>query len=89
MLRPGLDADLILFDPTGPHRTIAGAWHTGCDRTLYGGRHSSDLPVATRQRGKELIDNGEVKATAGQGRFLQTTPRNWRARTADLRRQCG
>ena len=88
MLRPGLDADLILFDPTEPHMTTASTWHAHCDKTLYGGRHSLGLPVTKRQRGKTLLDKGEVKATAGQGRFSQATPRNWRALADDLRPQC-
>ncbi len=89
MPRPGLDADLILFDPTEAYMIAASTWHARCDKTLCGGRHSLGLPVTKRPRGKTLLDNGEVKATAGQGRFSQATPRNWWALADDLRRQCG
>jgi dihydropyrimidinase len=70
-IRPGADADLLIWDPTGEgairvadHRGIAG-W------TLYEGFKTHGRPWMTLLRGEVLLDQGKLQQQPGFGRFLQ------------------
>jgi len=79
-LRPGSDADLVIFDPSAraciEHRTQ----HSRASYTAYEGRSVAGAPVLTMQRGEILVARGEPFASAGRARFLATA-----AGRADLR----
>jgi len=69
-IRPGADADLLIWDPTADgtitvadHRGIAG-W------TLYEGYATKGRPWMTLLRGETLLENGQLRQKPGFGRFL-------------------
>jgi dihydropyrimidinase len=78
-LVPGSDADLVVFDPSRRVRIERRTQHSRASYTAYEGRELVGAPVLTMQRGRILVERGELRATAGQARFLGT-----RAGRADL-----
>jgi len=71
-LEMGSDADLVLFDPTETVRIQSQSQHSGVHYTVYEGRKCLGKPVLTMQRGRVIVENGEMKAKPGQGKFLPT-----------------
>jgi dihydropyrimidinase len=71
-IQKGSDADLILFDPKQIHTIRHQTQHSGAPYTLYEGRRCSGMVMLTMQRGRILVENGEMKGKPGGGRFLST-----------------
>jgi dihydropyrimidinase len=71
-IQKGSDADLVLFDPNQAVTIQSQNQHSGVRYTLYEGRNCLGTPVLTMQRGKVLIENGELKKKPGDARFLPT-----------------
>ena len=72
VLKKGSDADLVIFDPKYVHTLQHKTQHSGAPYTLYEGRRCLGKPVLTMQRGKILIEGGDVKGEPGEGKFLAT-----------------
>jgi dihydropyrimidinase len=72
VVQKGSDADLIIFDPNLIHTIQQKTQHSGAPYTLYGGRRCKGRPVFVMQRGKILIEGGEMKGKPGGGEFLPT-----------------
>ena len=70
VLEKGSDADLVIFDPTVPLTIEAAAQHAKVDYSMYEGRACVGAPVLVMQRGNVLVENGDYKAVAGQGKYL-------------------
>ena len=71
-IQKGSDADLVVFDPKYVHTIQHETLHSRAPYTLYEGRRCLGKPVLTMQRGKILVENGEIKGKPGEGRFLPT-----------------
>jgi dihydropyrimidinase len=71
-IQKGSDADLVIFDPNYVHTIQHKTQHSGAPYTLYEGRRCLGKPILTMQRGKILIEGGEMKGKPGEGRFLAT-----------------
>lgn len=71
-LEVGSDADLVLFDPNEAWTISQENQHSGAGYTLYEGRKCLGRPILTMQRGRLIIEGGEMKAKAGSARFLPT-----------------
>jgi dihydropyrimidinase len=71
-LQVGSDADLVVFDPTFRHTLRAETQHSGAGFSLYEGREVTGIPVLTMQRGRVIVENGNVVTKPGIGRFLPT-----------------
>ena len=71
-LQIGSDADLLVFDPDQIHTLRHTTQHSGASYTLYEGRECLGRPVLTIQRGRILIEDGEMKGKPGEGKFLPT-----------------
>jgi dihydropyrimidinase len=71
-IQKGADADLLLFDPERIHTIRQRTQHSGALYTLYEGRRCKGKPVLVMQRGKILVENGEIKGKPGDGKFLPT-----------------
>jgi len=69
-LRPGSDADLVLWDPAAT-ATISAATHRHhCDRSLYEGFEVTGLPVMVVAGGEIRYRQGDIRARPGCGRYL-------------------
>jgi dihydropyrimidinase len=71
-LQPGSDADLVIFDPERRYTLSHGNQHSNARYTLYEGREVTGAPVLTMQRGQIIVEEDELKAEPGAGRFLTT-----------------
>src|SRR4030043_240805 len=71
-IQKGADADLLIFDPNQIHTIQHQTQHSGAPYTLYEGRRCKGKPILVMQRGKILIENGEIRGRPGEGKFLST-----------------
>jgi dihydropyrimidinase len=71
-IQKGSDADLIIFDPKDAHTIKHENQHSGAPYTLYEGRKCIGKTVLTMQRGKILVEDGEMKGRSGEGKFIPT-----------------
>lgn len=71
-LRPGSDADLVVFDPSVSKRIEHATQHSRASYTAYEGRDVTGVHVLTMQRGDVLVERGELLAKPGRARFLAT-----------------
>ncbi|MBI4505208.1 MAG: amidohydrolase family protein [Chloroflexi bacterium] len=69
-IQPGADADLVVFDSTRERTLGREHEHSNAYYSMVEGIRVKGLPVTVFQRGACLLENGELKAHAGQGRFL-------------------
>jgi dihydropyrimidinase len=74
-LEPGLDADVVLFDPEAEHSLDADALHMRTDHSPYAGRRIRGWPSVTISRGTIVARDGEpVEAEPGRGRYVARRP---------------
>jgi dihydropyrimidinase len=71
-IQKGSDADLVIFDPKVVHTIKHENQHSGAPYTLYEGRKCKGRPILVMQRGRILIEDGEMKGRPGEGKFLPT-----------------
>ena len=71
-IQKGSDADLILFDPSQIQRIQHKTQHSGAPYTVYEGRRCLGKPVLSMQRGRIVVEGGEMKASPGKAKFLPT-----------------
>jgi dihydropyrimidinase len=67
----GADADLVIFDPQRRETISAGAHHSKADYNLYEGTEVVGAPELVLLRGNVLVENGELVASPGVGRFVR------------------
>ena len=70
-LRPGCDADIVLFDP---HRQVTlspETLHSALPFASYDGLALTGFPVTTISRGEVIVSGGEFVGEAGRGRFVE------------------
>ena len=66
----GADADLVLFDPERRETISASTHHSKCDYSLYEGTEVVGAPELVLLRGSVLVEDGELLAAPGSGRFV-------------------
>ncbi len=71
-IQKGTDADIVIFDPKEIHTLQHQTQHSRAPYTLYEGRRCKGKPILVMQRGRILVENGEMKGKPGDGRFLPT-----------------
>ena len=69
-ISPGSDADIVLFDPAMKHVLSAEAQHCKADFTMFEGKEILGKPVFSMQRGRTLIEQGEMKSEQGDALYL-------------------
>jgi dihydropyrimidinase len=67
----GSDADLVVFDPERRETISAAGSHSRTDYNLYEGTEVTGVPETVLLRGRVLVENGELVARPGVGRFVQ------------------
>lgn len=82
-IQVGSDADLVIFDPFISRKITSQNQHSNAGYTLYDGRVCIGAPVLSLQRGKMILEDGEIRAKPGQGRFLPTDPGRFLGKTID------
>ncbi|MGQ3904756.1 dihydropyrimidinase [Mixta calida] len=73
-LRPGSDADLVLFDPTRRTTLRHAGMHDNVDYSPWEGVDCCGWPVMTLSRGAIVWRNGQFCGKAGHGRFVPRKP---------------
>lgn len=71
-IQVGADADLVIFDPTKTWTLSNANQHSKAGFTLYEGKTVTGAVELTMQRGRVLIENGELRAAQGPTQFLKT-----------------
>ncbi|WP_445682581.1 dihydropyrimidinase [Radicibacter daui] len=70
LIAPGADADIVLWDPGRQVTLTNQLMQHAIDYTPYEGLKVTGWPVMTIARGKLVMEDGKVSATAGAGEFL-------------------
>ena len=66
----GSDADIVIFDPERTHTISAATHHSKSDYNLFEGTEVTGTPELVLLRGQVLVENGELVASPGVGRFV-------------------
>jgi len=75
VIRPGADADVVLFDPARTAVVRAEDDPSQADYTLYEGWEVTGWPVTTIRRGEVVFENGRVVGQPGSGRLVEREAR--------------
>jgi len=81
-IAPGFDADIVLWDPQKKVTISQSLMHHGADYTPWEGFDVVGWPVMTLLRGKVAMNEGEVMAAPGDGRFLPRSLSSFASRRA-------
>jgi dihydropyrimidinase len=77
VILPGADADLVIFDPETRRLCTAETQHSRADYCLYEGMETVGGPTLVMQRGKVLVENGNLMAKPGDGQYLPACNPIW------------
>ncbi len=69
-IAPGMDADLVVFDPATPFEFSTSTSHMNVDYDLFDGESSTGSVRHTFCRGALVYDRGEIRTEPGHGRFV-------------------
>jgi dihydropyrimidinase len=67
----GSDADIVVWNPERPLTLSAATHHSNVDYNLYEGTQVVGAPELVLVRGQVVVDDDELVATPGAGRFLR------------------
>jgi dihydropyrimidinase len=67
----GSDADIVVFDPEKKATISASTHHSKTDYNLFEGTEVTGTPEVVLLRGNVLVENGELVASPGIGRFVK------------------
>ncbi len=70
-LRPGADADIVLFDPQKLLTLSTETLHSALPFASYEGVAVTGFPVTTISRGEVVVADGSFIGAAGRGRFVE------------------
>jgi len=71
-LKPGSDADLVLWDPNAEWTIHAATHHSNSAHSAYEGVRVAGRPTLTMQRGEIVVEAGELRASPGWGQYMST-----------------
>ena len=69
----GSDADVVVLDPAMPYTIPAQNPLLNVDYSMFAGRTGLGVPILVMQRGRVLMQQGNLQAQAGQGKYLHRT----------------
>ena len=67
----GSDADIVVWDPERPLTLSAATHHSNADYNLYEGTEVIGAPEHVLVRGHVVVDNDQLVAAPGTGRFIR------------------
>jgi dihydropyrimidinase len=67
----GTDADIVVFDPEQKVTISASTHHSKSDYNIFEGTEVTGTPEVVLLRGKVLVENGDLVAQPGVGRFVK------------------
>ena len=70
-LTPGLDADIVIYDPKKNVTIKNSEMHGNLDHTIWEGASIKGYPVATYSRGKLVYKDGEFVGQKGYGKLVK------------------
>jgi dihydropyrimidinase len=70
-VRPGADADVVVWDPERPQPLDATALHMRTDHSPYGGRVVRGWPQLVLSRGRVVARDGRFEGEPGWGRYVE------------------
>lgn len=70
-IKPGADADIVLWDPKKDHTVSVDTHNHAIDYSVYEGMTFTGGPVQTILGGAVVFENGTVTAKAGKGRYIE------------------
>ena len=74
VIRPGADADLVVWD-TEKTRTISAATHhQNVDYNIFEGMEVKGINTVTISQGKIVYQDGEIRTERGAGRYIDRPP---------------
>jgi dihydropyrimidinase len=75
-LRAGMDADVVIYDPSPRHYLHAADLHNVAGYTPYEGTRMRGAVRMVFSRGKKILDDRTFTGTAGDGRFVPAVIRS-------------
>lgn len=76
-LRPGTDADIVLFDPNESYTIDSSENASVADYSIYEGREVTGRVKKTVLRGEVIAEDGEITAEPGYGEFIDRDVPDW------------
>lgn len=73
-LKPGADADVLIWDPKIEKTISPSTLHQKCDFSPFDGMQVTGWPRTTFLRGQALVQEGQFAGRPGSGRYLNRTP---------------
>ncbi len=70
-IAPGIDADLVIYDPQKEFTITQEKMHSDVDHTIWEGIELTGYPVMTFSRGKLVYEDGKFLGEAGWGEFIE------------------
>ncbi|CAN5758862.1 dihydropyrimidinase [soil metagenome] len=71
VIAPGVDADLVVYDPRRKHTISASTHHMDVDYSCYEGREVQGASDVVLSRGRVIVEHGEWMGERGWGKFLK------------------
>lgn len=79
-IAPGMDADIAIWNPETRYTVRLEDQHDNMDYSPLEGRELTGRPDTVLTRGAKIVDQGQLVATEGQGKFFGRAPVDLRAR---------
>ncbi|MFM8625421.1 MAG: dihydropyrimidinase [Actinomycetota bacterium] len=70
-IAPGMDADLVVYNPAERHVLSAATHHMNLDHSAYEGLEVTGKARTVMSRGEVIVDAGEFLGRKGRGRYLR------------------
>jgi len=71
VIAPGMDADLVVYDPSATTVISAETHHMNLDYSAYEGFALAGAVHTVLSRGEVIVDRGEFRGAPGRGRFVR------------------
>lgn len=73
-ISPGVDADIVIFDPSIKHKISVETHHMKCDYSAFEGWEVQGKCKTVLLRGETVIENGKSTVKKGFGKYINRAP---------------